>query len=261
VADDGVHGYARRLPRLHIASDGLNRPAHAEAEEIPVRNAHHGVVISETTPARRWTALHVLLSVQSLLIVLVSVNRLSSAALGYVAANQFLRWVDLNNMILALISLVAFYLLKKHLEEPSPAYHGPAHRALGVVFIVGAYLLAASYGNHEVTNYLHARFCPADTASRLCDIIIYNDDGFSHLIFFAGFTLINLVIMLTQVVFPDRAPLTVAGTALVVVNALFIGAGIFANLAFEEIGLDLYVVAIIASMSRSSWKLRWRSPT
>jgi hypothetical protein len=38
-------------------------------------------------------------------VVLVSLNRLGSWADGYVAPNQFLRWVDLNNMVLALVSL------------------------------------------------------------------------------------------------------------------------------------------------------------
>jgi len=40
-----------------------------------------------------------------------------------------------------------------------------------------------------------------------------------------------------------------------VVNALFLGAGILANLGFEEIGLDLYVVAVLAILSAY---LLWR---
>jgi hypothetical protein len=38
---------------------------------------------------------HRLLGVQSLVVVLVSVNRLGSWTDGYVARNEFLRWVDL----------------------------------------------------------------------------------------------------------------------------------------------------------------------
>ena len=38
-------------------------------------------------------------------------------------------------------------------------------------------------------------------------------------------------------------------------NALFLGAGIFANLGFEEIGLDLYIVAFLAVLSAY---LLWR---
>jgi hypothetical protein len=199
--------------------------------------------------------LHVLLGVQSLVVVLVSVNRLGSWSQGYVAGNEFLRWVDLNNLVLALVSLVAFHLLRDHLRGGGPAREAP-DRALGVTFIVGAYLLAASYGAHEVTNYLHVRFCDPPT-DRLCEIIAYHDDDFSHVLFFAGFTLINLVIMLTQVVHPSRTDPTLFDTALVVVNALFIGAGIFANLAFEEIGFDLYVVAAIAVLAVA---LLWRRP-
>ena len=215
--------------------------------------------MNEVRAADVHRVLHVLLGVQSLVVVLVSLNRLGSWTQGYVSANEFLRWVDLNNMALALISLVAFHLLREHLSDP-PERLGrrAAHRALGVAFIVGAYLLAASYGSHEVTNYLNGRFCSAgDTTDRLCEIIAYHDDGFSHVMFFAGFTMINIVIMLTQVVNPTDAPLTIVDNVLIVVNALFIGAGIFANLAFEEIGLDLYVVAAIAALALA---LLWRGP-
>ena len=38
-------------------------------------------------------------------------------------------------------------------------------------------------------------------------------------------------------------------------NALFLAAGILANLGFEEIGLDLYVVALLALVSTY---LLWR---
>jgi hypothetical protein len=193
--------------------------------------------------------------VQSLVVVLVSVNRLGSWTEGYVARNEFLRWVDLLNMVLALASLIAFYLLKNQLRGYDAQPTRRAHNALGVGFIVGAYLLAASYGSHEVTNYLHVRFCPDTETSRLCAIIAYHDDGFSHLMFFAGFTVINLVIMFTQVAAPWRGRLTVADSALIVLNAAFIGAGIFANLSFEEIGLDLYVVAAIAVLAVG---LLWR---
>jgi hypothetical protein len=204
------------------------------------------------TAGPRLRGVHALLGVQSLVVVLVSLNRLGSWSQGYVAGNEFLRWVDLNNMVLALVSLVAFHLLREHLRATS----APGDRALGVTFIVGAYLLAASYGAHEVTNYLHVRFCDPPT-DRLCEIIAYHDDEFSHLMFFAGFTLINLVIMLTAVVHPSPAEPRIADTALIVVNGLFIGAGIFANLAFEEIGFDLYVVAAIAVLAVA---LLWRQP-
>jgi len=194
--------------------------------------------------------IHILLGVQSILAILVSINRLGTWTLGYVLPNEFLRWVDLNNMIfIPLISLIATYLLKKTIENNSPAHEGRSHIAWNLVFIIGLYLTAASYGDHEVTNYLHARYCDPNPGSDLCRIIIFNDDEFSHWIFFSGFILVNTSILFLQNLFPHQATLKGSDIVLLLLNSLFLGAGVMANLGFEEIGLDLYVVAVLALTS------------
>jgi hypothetical protein len=194
--------------------------------------------------------IHLLLAVQSVVAILVSINRLGTWTLGYVLPNQFLRWVDFNNMlVLPLISLVAFYLLKKTIEYDSPAREGKTHLTLNLIFIVGLYFLGASYGDHEVTNYLHVRFCLEDTTSDFCRIVIFNDDEFSHWVFFTGFVMVNAALLFLQNLFPHRGQLTSADIGLLIFNALFLGAGIFANLGFEEIGLDLYIVGFLAILS------------
>jgi hypothetical protein len=205
--------------------------------------------------------IHALLGVQSIIAILVSINRLGTWTLGYVLPNEFLRWVDFNNMlILPLISVVASYLLKKTIEYDSPKREGKAHIAWNLVFIIGLYLLAASYGDHEVTNYLHVRFCATDVTSDLCRIIIFNDDEFGHWIFFTGFVLINAAILFMQNIFPYRETITKADFILLGLNAIFLGAGILANLGFEEIGLDLYVVALLALISTYLLWRRGRQP-
>jgi hypothetical protein len=205
--------------------------------------------------------IHILLGVQSLVAILVSVNRLGTWTLGYVLPNEFLRWVDFNNMlVLPLISVVALYLLKKTIEYDSPQRESRPHITWNLVFIVGLYLLAASYGDHEVTNYLHQRFCATETTSDLCRIIIFNDDEFSHWIFFTGFVMVNAAILFMQNLFPHRERITGTDLALLALNALFLGAGVFANLGFEEIGLDLYVVALLALISGTLLWRRGRQP-
>jgi hypothetical protein len=101
-------------------------------------------------------------------------------------------------LVLPLISLVAFYLLKKTIEYDSPQREGRIHLAINLVFIVGVYLLASSYGNHEVTNYLHTRFCINEAAGPLCDVVIFNDDEFSHWVFFTGFAMMNAALLFLQ---------------------------------------------------------------
>ena len=205
--------------------------------------------------------IHTLLGIQSLVAILVSMNRLGTWTLGYVLPNEFLRWVDFNNMlVLPLISVVASYLLKKTLEYDSPQRESKSHIVWNLIFIIGLYLLAASYGNHEMTNYLHQRFCATDTASDLCRIIIFNDDEFSHWIFFTGFVMGNVAILFIQNLFPHPGKITNTDFALLALNALFLGAGVFANLGFEEIGLDLYVVAVLASLSAYLLWRRGRQP-
>jgi hypothetical protein len=205
--------------------------------------------------------IHALLGVQSLVAILVSINRLGTWTLGYVLPNEFLRWVDFNNMlVLPLISLVASYLLKKTIEYDSPQREGKTHIAWNLVFIVGLYLLGASYGDHEVANYLHHRFCEADTTSDLCRIIIFNDDEFSHWVFFTGFIMVNAAILFIQNLFPSQEKVNSADFVLLTLNALFLGAGIFANLGFEQIGLDLYVVAVLTLISTYLLWRRGRQP-
>jgi hypothetical protein len=205
--------------------------------------------------------IHTLLGIQSLVAILVSVNRLGTWTLGYVLPNEFLRWVDFNNMlVLPLISVVASYLLKKTIEYDSPQREGRSHIAWNLVFIVGLYLLAASYGDHEVTNYLHQRFCATDTTSDLCRIVIFNDDEFSHWLFFTGFVMVNAAILFLQNLFPHQGQITGTDYVLLALNALFLGAGVFANLGFEEIGLDLYVVALLAFISTYLLWRRGRQP-
>ena len=194
--------------------------------------------------------IHLLLGVQSVLAILVSINRLGTWTLGYVLPNEFLRWVDFNNMlVIPLISLVATYLLKKTIEYNSPARDGRAHIVWNLVFIIGLYFTAVSYGDHEVTNYLHARFCLNDTTSDLCRIVIFNDDEFSHWLFFTGFIMVSAAILFIQQIFPHGEKLKSLDVGLLLLNSLFLGAGVMANLGFEEIGLDLYVVALLAMIS------------
>lgn len=147
--------------------------------------------------------------------------------------------------------------MKRQLETRSnqAAQNTFAHLALNLTFLIGVYILGAGYGSHEITNYLHLRFCTDSGSDALCRILIYNDDTFSHFVWFVGFILPNVALMFMQVLFPHPSQLTGRDQGLLVFNGLFVAASIFANLAFEPIGLDLFVIALLAILALAlAWK-------
>jgi hypothetical protein len=185
--------------------------------------------------------LHLLLGAQSLILVAASINRLWDGTDVEVLPHGALRLADvLNLLVLAPAGLLVFHALLEELRPGRWARFG---------FLAAAYLFAASYGMHEAADYLNARFCPGDP--ELCAIVAYQDDELSHLLFFAGFAGIAAVLLAAQAsagqatARRDRAP--------ILANAGLVAAAIVANLSFEEIGLDLLVVAAVAVLAVALW--------
>lgn len=186
--------------------------------------------------------LHLLLGAQSLILVAASVNRLWGATDVAILPHGALRLVDvLNLLVIAPAGLLVFHLLLDHLSDD---------RRLRLAFLAAAYLFAASYGMHEAADYLHARFCDPGPGE-LCAIVAYQDDELSHLLFFAGFAGVAAVLLVAQAT--TATPTTGKDRALILANASLVAAAIVANLSFEEIGLDLIVVAAVAALAIALW--------
>lgn len=201
--------------------------------------------------------IHWILTGLSFTIVLLSVNRLTDLTSGYMQPFEFLRWLDFNAMLpIPLFSVILYFLLMSEVIYDAPFRKSARFTLLSIIFIAGVYLLGAGSGTHEVTNYLNARFCDAgEVTTTLCNIIAYNDDTFSHYVYFVGFLLLNMVLILLEYAMPRKAAVTRRDFFFITWNALVIALGIFANLAFEEIGLDLYIVG--ALMLLTHWILVW----
>lgn len=127
-----------------------------------------------------------------------------------------------------------------------------ARRRLRLGYLAAAYLFAASYGMHEAADYLHARFCD-DGAGTLCEIVAYQDDELSHFLFFAGFAGIAAVLLAGQAAGADVRPGR-RELAPVLANAALVAAAIVANLGFEELGLDLLVIVLVAALAVVLWR-------
>lgn len=199
---------------------------------------------------------HWIFSGLSLVIILLSLNRLTPFTADYLQPFEFLRWLDFNAMIpIPLLSVVLYFLLKREVVYDSAFRKSLTYTVLSALFIVGVYFFGAGSGTHEVTNYLNSRFCLGEATSSLCNIISYNDDIFSHYVYYIGFLLLNVSLILMEFSMPRKTDMRRIDLALICVNALFIAFGIFANLAFEEIGFDLYFFAVV--MLLTHWILIW----
>lgn len=195
--------------------------------------------------------MHWLLTGLSITILLLSINRLTSFTLSYLQPFEFLRWLDFNAMIpIPLLSILLYYFLLRDTVRDSAFKKTVLYSFFFVLFLTGVYLFGASSGDHEVTNYLNARFCESGSIkSTLCNIIFYNDDEFSHLIYYLGFVFMNLALLFIEYNVPRQKAMARKDYIFVSANALFIALGIFANLAFEEIGIDLYVFGFLMILS------------
>ena len=194
---------------------------------------------------------HLILTGLTLTIILLSINRLTNFTQNYLQPFEFLRWLDFNAMLpIPLMSIILYYLLKREIVYDSPFLKTGKYILLMVVLITGIYFFGAGPGDHEVTNYLNFRFCDQGKVdSPICNIIKYNDDEFSHYVYYVGFILMNVALMLIEYNLPRKNEVKKKDLILISVNSLFIALGIFANLAFEEIGLDLVFFGSVMLLS------------
>lgn len=202
--------------------------------------------------------LHLVLTGISVVIMLLSINRLTTLTTGYLQPHEYLRWLDFNAMlVIPLISVLLYFLLEHDIimatDRPATS---TVHVLLSMVLISGMFFFAAGSGDHEVTNYLHSRFCSDAADTPICRIIAYNDDVFSHIVYYIGFVLINLSLMVREFLLPRAVPARTRDLALIALNALFIALGIFANLAFEPAGLDLVFFGSVTIVSLALTFLR-----
>jgi pimeloyl-ACP methyl ester carboxylesterase len=137
--------------------------------------------------------LHVLLTAQSALLVLASINRLWDATDARVLPHGSLRIVDVVNLlVLAPASALVLYLMLEHgLGDLSQR----ARRRLRLAFLAALYLFAASYGMHEPADFVHAEFCGGREHGALCESVGYHDDELSHGLFFVGLAGMDAVLL------------------------------------------------------------------
>lgn len=207
------------------------------------------IEINKEARYQRWIGL--LLTAQTLLLIAASLNRLTDFSSGHVAESQFLRWRDFNHLMvfppLTVIVAIGF-------RQVLLCVGGKQRGWVDLLFVISVYFLGAGYGVHELANYLSTL---AKTREELDpvfrEVIRYNDDDFSHWVFFAAFVALNIVMLLWQAANPFQTRLSLIDKTICVVNALVLSAAIFANLTRGELGFDLVALLLLALVALFFW--------
>lgn len=155
---------------------------------------------------------------------------------------------------LPLLITIIYTILFLQITHRQPKIHKHFSFFL-IIFASGILLHGISSGNHEITNYLHHKFCIQDNSS-ICQIINYNDDNFSHTIFYLSSFLMTVSLLFFEKAQPQTKKLPNLQIYLILFNGLLIGLGLFANLAFEKLGIDLYAFGLLSIISAT---LLWQN--
>ncbi len=146
----------------------------------------------------------------SIAILLLTLNRQTNITQGLLQPFQFLRWQDFHSMVTLPLLITSIYtLLFVQIVQRQPKVH-PSFGLYLLVFAVGTLLYGISSGNHEVTNYLHHRFCMPENGS-ICQIISYNDDTFSHILFYLSSILMTVALLCFERVQPEPKAIHLPG--------------------------------------------------
>lgn len=186
----------------------------------------------------------------SLSLLILSLNRLTRLTTGFISRYEFLRWQDFHAMLtIPLVIILLYILLFWQTVQRNQFMLKKKFVYLLATLMTGVYLYGASSGLHEGMNYLNQRFCLETAPSQICTIIAFNDDMFSHYLFYAALIIITLSLLAAEFLNPSKEKMSRKDMIIVGANAFLIGAGLTVNLGFEQIGVDLYAVFLMMLLS------------
>ncbi|MCC6616067.1 MAG: hypothetical protein IT320_21535 [Anaerolineae bacterium] len=190
--------------------------------------------------------LHILLTLSSLTVVLVSIERFSPTTQILLQPDDFLRLhelVQMTTLILFTVIIPAFVL--QHLTDNFSLLRSRTGAALGLLFLVGVYFYATGNGLHEVASFLFNQYCPPeDFDSAICKSLFIDDYYAGNILYFIGAWAFTVPLLIFEQMRPhDR----MSGTdiVLVVINGLFFALAVVAYAGFDRVLVGFVFSAIM----------------
>jgi hypothetical protein len=202
--------------------------------------------------------MNVLLTLSSLNVILVTIERFSFTTTVVLQPASFLRLHE----VLQIATLILFTVLIQLfvLREVTHSFDTLKTRAglaLLVGFVIGIYFYATGNGIHELASFQLNTFCP-DTAnpSLMCQGMFFNDYYFGNGLYFVGAFLINTSLIMLEGQRP-AAPATRRDMIITTVNAVFYSLAIIAYAAFDVVAVGLvFTVISMLTIDLLLWRAR-----
>lgn len=189
--------------------------------------------------------LNLLLTLSSLTVILVTVERFSFTTQVMLQPYSFLRLheaLQIVTLILFTVLIPTFVL--REVTSQFDALKTQTGMLLLAAFVTGVYFYATGNGIHELASFQYNTFCPpfSPDSSVMCQGMFFNDYYIGNGLYFIGAFLMNTALIL----FEGMRPLPAASRRdmiITTVNAVFYSLAIIAYAAF-----DLVVVGLVFTL-------------
>lgn len=202
--------------------------------------------------------LNVLLTLSSLDVLLVTIERFSFTTQILLQPYSFLRLHEVLQMaILILFTVLIPTFVLREVAHTFETLKSRAGMTLLVCFVAGVYFYATGNGIHELASFQLNTFCLDATAnaSVMCQGMFFNDFYFGNGVYFLGAFLMNTSLIVLEGMRPF-APVSRRDMIIATVNALVYSLAIIAYAAFDVVAVGL--VFTVVSMLTIDFLL-WRS--
>lgn len=191
---------------------------------------------------------NILLTLLSLNALLVTVERFSPTSAILLQPYNFLRLHEVFQMsfVLSISTLISFLLLKV-ITNNFETLKDIKGTLCGLLFIAGLYFYATGNSLHELSGFILTNYCNIESAhTLLCSSMFFNDFYIGNGVFFFGFLIGNISLILLE----RRKPLAVAtkgNTVITLINSLLFTFALIDYAAFDIsiIGLVFSIIAAI----------------
>ena len=180
------------------------------------------------------------LTLSSISVLLVTVERFSPTTKIILQPYSFLRLHEVVQMLLIILSTVLIpFMVFLELSRKNSTRKGNQAVILSVIFITGIYFYATGNGVHETASYIFNSFC--DTArieAGFCGSSFFNDYYFGNILYFFGGYLMTIVLILLERK-NNPTDFDRKNWIILLVNSVIFAFAIFAYSAFDRVLVGL----------------------